>query len=245
MYNLIVVDDEKKLLSGLCDYYPWNDLGYRIVARLTDGQKALQYIRNYPVDVVLTDISMPILNGIGLAEIIYREFPQIRVVLLSGYADFKYAQQAIRYNIKGYLLKPVKLDELKQVFTVIKEELDKTVNAETVEGENDTYYQSIIGRVQKYVKANLSDANLKMAAKQVNLSPSYLSVLFSQNMGVSFTDYLLQMRMETARQLLDSPDYKIYDIASIVGYRSPKNFTRAFSLYYGYSPRDYRKNPGE
>ncbi|MBS6645985.1 MAG: response regulator [Clostridiaceae bacterium] len=241
MYNLIVVDDEKKLLSGLCDYYPWNDLGYQIVARLTDGQKALQYIRNYPVDVVLTDISMPNLNGIGLAEIIKREYPQIRVILLSGYADFKYAQQAIRFNIKGYLLKPVKLDELKQVFTTVKEELDKTVKSEDGE-EPDSYYQSIIGRVQKYVRANLSDANLKTAAEQVNLSPSYLSVLFSQNMGISFTDYLLQMRMESAKQLLDSPDYKIYDIASIVGYKSPKNFSRAFSLYYGYSPREYRKN---
>lgn len=242
MYRLIIVDDEKKLLSGLCDYYPWSDLGYQIVARLTDGEKALQYIRNFPVDVVLTDISMPYLNGIQLAEIVSKEFPQIKIILLSGYADFKYAQQAIRYNIKGYLLKPVKLDELKQVFTEVREELDSTVGINICDNSDETYYQSIISRVQKYVKANLAEANLKTAAEQVKMSPGYLSILFSQNTELSFTEYLLKERMERAKQLLDSPDYKIYDVAAMVGYKSPKNFTRAFSLYYGCSPREYRKN---
>ena len=94
MYRLLVADDEKKLLSGLCDFYPWKELGFQIVARAENGQEVLEYLSRNPVDVVFTDISMPVMSGMELAEILYREYPEVKVVFLSGYADFKYAQQA-------------------------------------------------------------------------------------------------------------------------------------------------------
>ena len=243
MYNMIVADDEKKLLTGLCDYYPWSDLGFRIVGRATDGQKALELIRNYLVDVVLTDISMPYLNGIQLAEIIYNEFPQIRVVLLSGYADFKYAQQALRYNVKGYLLKPVKLEELKQLFLSVKNELDeqKETFPSSIE-QSEEYYEVILNRVQAYIKANLAEANLKDAAAKVKFSPSYLSVLFKSELKTTFSEFLLKTKMEAAQTFLNNPDYKIYDIAEMLGYSSPKSFSKAYRIYYGYSPRERRRN---
>ena len=101
MYRLLVADDEKKLLSGLCDFYPWKELGFQIVARAENGQEVLEYLSRNPVDVVFTDISMPVMSGMELAEILYREYPEVKVVFLSGYADFKYAQQALKFGLRA------------------------------------------------------------------------------------------------------------------------------------------------
>ncbi len=123
MYRLLVADDEKKLLSGLCDFYPWKELGFQIVARAENGQEVLEYLSRNPVDVVFTDISMPVMSGMELAEILYREYPEVKVVFLSGYADFKYAQQALKFGVSDYVLKPVKTDVLwkrKSVFVPMR-----------------------------------------------------------------------------------------------------------------------------
>lgn len=241
MYRLLVADDEKRLLSGLCEYYPWNELGFTIVARAENGQKALDYIHTQPVDVVLTDIEMPVMSGTRLAEILHEEYPHIKVVFLSGYADFKYAQQALRFGVKDYILKPVKTDELKRVFSKLQKELD-SVNAEKSPDEKEEgYYKGIIKCVTHYIDTNLADASLEEAAGRVGLSPGYLSGLYRQETGMTFTEYLLKVRMEKARELLAVPGSYMYEIAEVLGYGNPKNLSRAFKSYYGYSPRDYRR----
>lgn len=260
MYRLLVADDEKRLLSGLCEYYPWNELGFTIVARAENGQRALDYIHAQPVDAVLTDIEMPVMSGTRLAEILHEEYPHIKVVFLSGYADFKYAQQALRVGVKDYILKPVKTDELKRVFLKLHKELeaagsgtaDSNANslpsAVTGSGagspppaQEHNYYAAIVSRVTHYIETNLASASLEEAAQRVSLSPGYLSGLYRQETGMTFTESLLKARMEKARELLALPGSYMYEIAEMLGYGNPKNLSRAFKSYYGYSPRDYRR----
>lgn len=242
MYRLLVADDEKKLLAGLCDFYPWKDLGYQIVARVENGRKALEYISRNPVDVVLTDISMPVMTGLELAEILSREHPEIKVVFLSGYTEFKYAQQALRYGVQDYILKPVKTDVLRKTFTELKRKMDQERDIpEMVPG----YYGNIVKKVAEYIRTNLKTANLEEAALLVNLSAGYLSALYKRETGKSFSESLLETRMKKAAELLICPEYKIYDISEFLGYENSKNFSRAFKSYYGISPRDFRMNSGE
>lgn len=239
MYKLLVVDDEVKLLTGLCDYYPWNELGFEIAGKMPDGKQAYNYILNNEVDVVLTDISMPVMTGIELAERLHRENPELKVVFLSGYADFKYAQKALKYGVKDYILKPVKTDDIKSVFTQLKNDLDQKRVPSNMTEEN--YYQKVVHRIEKYVISNLADANLEEAGECVNLSGGYLSTLFRQETGMTFSDYVLREKMRYAKELLMEPNYKTYDVADKLGYESPKNFSRAFRSYYGMSPREYRR----
>ncbi len=239
MYRLLVADDEKKLLSGLCDFYPWKELGFQIVARAENGQEVLEYLSRNPVDVVFTDISMPVMSGMELAEILYREYPEVKVVFLSGYADFKYAQQALKFGVSDYVLKPVKTDVLWKTFTELKQKMDKKVKPEA---EEKGYYGNIINAVENYVKGNAGKANLDEAALVVNLSAGYLSALFKKETGINFSDYVLKVKMEKAKELLVRPEYKTYEISERLGYENPKNFSRAFKAYWGISPRDFRTN---
>ena len=240
MYRLLVADDEKKLLTGLCDFYPWKDLGYKIVVRAENGRQALDYIARNPVDVVFTDISMPVMTGVELAEILYREYPQIKVVFLSGFSDFQYARQALRYGVEDYILKPVKTDELRRVFSDLKQKLD--IERGEVVTEPVSYYKNIVNSVETYVRNTLRTANLDEAAHLVNLSAGYLSTLYKKETGITFSDYILKARMEKSKELLLQPKYKTYDISELLGYENPKNFSRAFKMYYGISPREFRKN---
>lgn len=239
MYRLLVADDEKKLLSGLCDFYPWKELGFQIVARAGNGQEVLEYLSRNPVDVVFTDISMPVMSGMELAEILYREYPEVRVVFLSGYAEFKYAQQALKFGVQDYVLKPVKTDVLWKTFTELKQKMDKKKKPDV---EEKGYYGNIINAVENYVRGNAGKANLDDAALVVNLSAGYLSALFKKETGINFSDYVLKVKMEKAKELLVRPEYKTYEISERLGYENPKNFSRAFKAYWGISPRDFRMN---
>lgn len=238
MYKLGIVDDEPKLLAGISSYYPWNELGFEIVTQLHNGKEVLEYLKCNFLDVVFTDISMPEMDGIELAKALHEEYPEIAVVFLSGYAEFKYAQQALKYNVCDYILKPVKYDEIVQVFSQIKNKLDdKYGQREEAEG----YYEQIVARVNQYVEENITTATLKDAAQKVNMSPGYLSALYKKYTGQTFSDYLTQSKMAYAQKLLLDIHLKTYHVADILGYEDPKNFTRAFKSYYGKTPREFRK----
>ena len=124
MYHLVIADDEGPARNALCDYFPWDELDFAVVAQCEDGEKALEFIRSHDVDVVFCDIVMPHMNGIELAERLYREGIRVKVIFLSGHASFEYAKQALAFGVKDYVVKPAKYRELVEVFTRVRRELD-------------------------------------------------------------------------------------------------------------------------
>lgn len=237
MYRLLIADDEKKIRNGLAEYYPWETLGFKIVCKVESGERALQYIESNPVDVVLTDISMPRMSGLELAEVLKEKFPEITVVLLSGYREFVYAKKAIECGVKAYLLKPIKTEELLNLFEQIKEKLDLQYGDKKENG----YYELIIESVQHYIRHHLKSANLVEAAESVGMSAGYLSMIFKQKTGSTFSEFLLGCRMEEAKELLRQNEYKAYQVAEMLGYENPKSFSRAFRTHYGISPIEFRR----
>ena len=125
MYRLIIVDDEDVIRNGLQTVVDWSSLGFTVVGAFGKGEEALGYIRNNTVDAVLLDIWMPRLSGLDLAEVLRRESPGARIVVLSGYDNFSYAQQAIELSVFSYLLKPVKEEQIRDVFTRVRQSLDE------------------------------------------------------------------------------------------------------------------------
>ncbi len=124
MYRLIIVDDEAAIRRGMCNYIPWNDMGFEVVADLEDGKETIEYLQDNDVDVIISDIEMAEITGLELSKYVYNERPNIKMVILSGYKVFEYARKAVEYNVEYYLLKPVNLDEVKEVFGKIKTDLD-------------------------------------------------------------------------------------------------------------------------
>lgn len=248
MYKLIIVDDEAEIRDGLGHYFPWNQLGFEIVARLENGVQALEFIENNSVDVMLCDIKMPFMDGLELAKVLHSKNSKIKILLLSGYREFEYAREALRYGVKDYLIKPSRYDELIKVFSNIKQELafeseqlDSLPSADLSQGFN--YAEKVIGVIKTYVRENFQTATLEEAAQLVHMNSFYLSKFFKDKTGENFSDYLLGIRMNKAAQLLNDISYKTYEISEMVGYSNSKNFTRTFKKYFGKTPKEFRSTP--
>ncbi len=237
MYRLIIVEDEDKIRAGIVNLFPWANIGYSVVGDFSNGKDAFDYLQTNTADVVLTDVCMPVMDGIELAQKLEDSGKPITVVFLSAYRDFDYLHKAMLHGAQDYLVKPIKYDELVACFTRVKTKLNQQ-NAHT--GEDSSYYKQIIQNVRKFAEENLREATLEKAAARVNMSPGYLSRLFREQTGVNFTDELLKLRMVKAARLLREIDYKLYEISEIVGYSNPKNFSRAFKQYYHVTPREFR-----
>jgi len=124
MLKLLIVDDEDVIREGLCSVVDWEQLGFHVGGTAANGEKALQFMEQCYIDVVLADIRMPKLSGIELAQEIQHRYPHVKVIILSGYDSFEYARNAIRYNVFSYLLKPCREEDIVDVFTRLKNAID-------------------------------------------------------------------------------------------------------------------------
>lgn len=243
MYKLLLADDEQAILSGLANYFPWSQIGFTVVGTVENGRQALEFLKENEVDVVLSDISMPVLDGVGLVQALREAGNKIPVVFLSAYRDFEYAQQAVRYGVTDYILKPTKYEEIMSVFTRMRQMLDESrkesLSEEKAEAEEEVV--SVLSCVRRYVEENYLDASLEEAAGLVNMNPQYLSRLFKRKSGMNFSDYVMKVKMEEAQRLLKDCRLRVVEISERVGYTNAKNFTRAFHLFCGMSPREYRE----
>jgi two-component system, response regulator YesN len=125
-FKMLIVDDEPIICRGLQQTIPWDEYRVEVVDLAYDGAEAIQKIKEHgDIDLVLTDVRMPNVDGLRLSAFIAENYPDIRTIIISGYDDFKYAQQAIQLGVKDYLLKPVDVDELLGVVTKITSTLQE------------------------------------------------------------------------------------------------------------------------
>ncbi|QHW31618.1 response regulator [Paenibacillus rhizovicinus] len=129
MYKLLIVDDEKEIREGLASW-PWHQVGIEVAGCCSHGLEALQFVEEKPVDLVITDIRMPFMDGIELMTALNARYPFIRVVILSGYNDFEYAQKALQFGAIDYLLKPLQFQMLHDTFFRAVERLREEKQAE-------------------------------------------------------------------------------------------------------------------
>ncbi|WP_066062054.1 response regulator transcription factor [Neobacillus soli] len=245
MYNLVIADDEYEIRNGLVNYYPWEDLGFEVIGQASNGKEALELISSGDADVLLCDIQMPIMTGLEVIKEMYQQNSPVMTVFLSGYQDFHFAQAALKYGVKNYILKPTKFSDLSDAFTPIKKELDQrtpplsqsAIINRNKSGEDDP----IIYKIKEYVKAHFKNASLEGAAQIVYMNPHYVSKYFKQKTDENFSEFVFQIKMEAAAKLLKTMKYKAYEVSEMVGYSNAKNFTRAFRKYFGVSPKEYRQ----
>lgn len=137
MYRVLLVDDEILIRNVISQSIKWLELGYVLAGTCKNGKEAVEFIKNHPVDVVLTDICMPYLDGMELTKFIFHNFNKINVIIFSGFNDFEYAKNAIRYKVKEYLIKPVTTCELSKTLISLKDQMDK-------KKEEDKKYETYI-----------------------------------------------------------------------------------------------------
>ena len=126
-YKILLVDDEAEVRTSIIRKIDWSAVGFQVVGDAENGVDALEKIEQLEPDVVLTDIRMPYMDGLEMAERLREIHPSIKVVLFSGFDDFEYAQKAIKLNIIEYILKPVNAEEMMEILLRIKGTLDEEI----------------------------------------------------------------------------------------------------------------------
>lgn len=125
MYRLLIVDDEEDIRRGMARGIPWDEWGFQVVGQAENGEEAVGMIEKFSPDVVLSDIKMPKMDGIELMQYLHQNYPETRIIILSGYHDVNYLSVAIKNQVTEYLLKPTDIDEFEALFHRLKAKLDE------------------------------------------------------------------------------------------------------------------------
>lgn len=404
LFTLIIVDDELYMLDILKKMLNWEEYGFTLSAVFSNPEEAMEYIDKNKVDVVLTDISMPGINGIDIAKHCFYHHTGTTVVFLSAFTDFEYARKGIQYKIFSYLTKPVSQSALIQVFSELytklnagkfktqfadksansvmrecfirmisedfdlknisdtlnevginvvlntamfatisfkiensaeyfaqtwkhgrvrfTEALEQIVNNEIFCGysgltyfydtgfdvflisrlhTDENNFRSFVSDYGENLESTLSDClhidvvssdisifpnsavlkkyssthqgkkhnsqsdkelmfsqvaeyvgkhfneniSLNDAAAQVGFNPAYFSSLFKQYYGMNFVEYMTNIRIKAAKELLVGSNTKISTIPGLIGLSDLSHFSKSFKAATGYSPSEYRKKYGK
>ncbi|WP_261305198.1 response regulator [Paenibacillus andongensis] len=124
MYKLIIADDEDNVREGIRDNLNWQELGFEVVGDFENGQQVLLALEELQPDVVLTDINMPLVDGLEVSRYLFEHYPRTKIIILTGFDEFEYAQQALKLKVHDYILKPNTAEELSHILSKVKADLD-------------------------------------------------------------------------------------------------------------------------
>lgn len=243
-YKYIVAEDELLIRNNIIKKINSLDLPLIFSGAAANGLDAMQLMKDQLPHIVFTDINMPQSDGLEVAEFIFKNHPDTKVVLLSGYSEFSYAQKALRCGVSDYLLKPLKIETLRNTIQGILFHFESTnrefISRYTMPNEMST--EEICDLMVQFLQKNYtSDISLQALASEFGFTYEYLSKLFKKFVGQSPLKYLTQLRMNQAKQLLlQFPDLEIGKIGEYVGYQDAFYFSRAFKNYAGVTPSEYR-----
>lgn len=244
MYSIMIVEDEELVRQGLTSLVNYEQFGMKVIDQAENGRIAWEKFQAQPADLLLTDINMPQMNGLDLAQLAREKAPSCHIIFLTGYDDFEFARKAIRLGADDYLLKPFSKADIEEMLGKIKNKLDEERKKAQVESLVDQGHST---ELEEAIHSRLADSQLtlKDLAPQLGFSPSYLSVLIKKKLGLPFQEYLIQERMKKAKLLLLTTDLKIYEIADQVGFEDMNYFSQRFKQVVGVTPRQYKKGEYE
>ena len=156
-YNIMLVEDEFLLRQSLARHIEALDSGYKIVCQVPDGCAALKALKSEDIHLIITDIRMPVMDGLTLAKNVHERYPHILTIVLSGYADFEYAQEALRQGVFDYLLKPVSRENLENALSKASLLLEKHFQLEEDSSMTGKDSQEIVDYVVLYIRSHYMD----------------------------------------------------------------------------------------
>lgn len=211
------------------------------------GVEAIRLAKKHRPNIILMDLLITETDGLTAIEEIRKFLPDSCITILSAYSDFSYAQKAISLRVFEYLLKPVKPIVFKEVFGkmlksvsdchVINEEKSMVTCLET-KADRQYFIEEAIKYIKEHYREKLT---LEKVASKVYMNPKYFSHSFKKVIGVSFTEYIIQLRIQYACRLLETTSYHAYRISSECGFSDPSYFNRVFCAQMSMTPQKYRK----
>jgi len=221
MFKVFLVEDETVVREGIRKNVLWEQYGFHYAGDASDGELALPMIREIQPDLLITDIKMPFMDGLSLIKIVRKELPRTKIVIISGYDDFSYAQQAIHLGVEQYLLKPIIKEKLVEMLNEMREKMQE-------ERYQQQYIENFKREAQEYenfsrrrffeqiVTGGLSVPEICETAKNLNIdiiAPFYNIVLFSLSSAEydgsvpeSYTENLAAVQNNVTKYFVDHPE---------------------------------------
>lgn len=242
--KLLVADDEEMIRRGITKYIKLHTDRFDKIYEAENGQEAIDLMLRYQPEMLLLDVQMPLKNGIDVMKEAERAGLKPVIVILSGYDEFKYAQQAIRFGAKEYLLKPARAADIMNCLNQLADTNFGVQKKKSCDGEEQC--NQMVKTAQEYIADHyMENLTLGEIAEKVGISSGYLSTLFTQNLQCGFIDYLNRIRIERSCGYLEQNYFKTYEIAYKVGFRDEKYFSKVFKKLMGVSPKEYKAMKGD
>ena len=125
MYKVLLVDDEALIREAISENIQWSEMGFHFMGACENGRQAMETIEKEQPDLLLTDINMPFVDGMELTKFVYENYPDTKVIIISGFDEFEYAKNAVKYQVLEYILKPITPREFLETLMRVKEMFDE------------------------------------------------------------------------------------------------------------------------
>jgi two-component system response regulator YesN len=237
MYKVLIVDDEKQIVDGLCKMIKWNELGFEACGTARNGAEAITLIKSLKADLVVTDVRMPVMDGLRMVEYVRSNISdEVEFIILSGFSEFHYAQKALKYKVKNYILKPIDEEELYGSLIDIRNALDereirkslkvKSFISSYIAGGNTDSIEDMLESEEtyglRYIAVELFrdlDSMLSQSGERqmCDLSGSIAGKIGESNMKFVLQNDGNQCHMIAGKSLLSSFGYSVRDLAQSIG----------------------------
>lgn len=241
--KVLITDDENYMIEYIKKLVDWGSYGFNQMLTATGGSVSRNLLLENHPELLITDIKMPKVSGLDLARIIKENHYLTKVIIISGYSEFEYAQQAIRYGVSEYLVKPVLKNNFEESLGRVLDSFDEQACTENNAAGMRCDQKEVIACVKKYIGANYGkNLSLDVLGEITHFHPAYLSKIFKDATNVNLSNYITDVRMQKAAQLLEQTDLRIYEVMEQVGYQKSQYFSKLFKDRYKATPNEYRRH---
>ncbi|WP_304002872.1 response regulator transcription factor [Faecalicoccus pleomorphus] len=249
MYRVVVIEDEEAIRKGIIMSIDFSALNCILIGEASNGVEGIKLIQEKKPDIVITDVTMPLMSGIEMIEQTLEY--NYTSIIISGYDEFSYAKKAIKLGVCDYLMKPIDKEELNNVIQSIvsgfdlsskisgllkeKNQIEHIQLLETLNKEDH-----LVDKITEYINLHYSEKIfLSDIADVLNYSESLLSKRFRRVTQMTFNEYLNRFRIQKSIEYMKKGTYGLTEISDICGFSDYKYFSTVFKKYTGYTPSQF------
>jgi len=240
MLKIMIVEDDVMFRYAFREMLNNLTSGMRVEDEAINGKEALSILSQRQPDIIITDISMPEMNGIDLIRNVSEQYPAIKIIVLSSHDDFKFVKDALMLGAQDYLLKH-DLDEESFIRTLKK--VEALIYGEQIAPSVQREYRLEVSQAIEHIRLNyMHELRLSALADEVSVSPNYLCNIFKNDTGLTIFEYIKNVRIDEAKELLKNTNLRLYEVADRVGFTNASYFCNVFKEVTGKTVKSFRQS---
>lgn len=232
MLQLLLVDDEMSVVDTLAVTIPWESIGIGTVHRAYTGSEAINLLNMHEIDIVITDVQMPGIDGLELASHIYTHWKHVKCLLLTAYADFEYAQRAIKHNIQGYMVKPVEdqslIEQMAAIVAIVQEER-----------KNQYSFERAMQTIRQHLPRLQSDLMNDLLQGKRMPSDKLEEQLQLLEIPLALGQKIVMMLVRYRERLSDYNSYEVSLMEYAISNMATETFSESFDTWYCRDVHEY------